>query len=97
MSATQDKLVRMANQIATEFENQNPENAAQATWDHLWHFWDPRMRAYIIHHLDSGGGGLSETSRKAVVLLRDGGEAPSQTPATEFAGEGGQSSASDAG
>ena len=97
MSAGQDKLVRMVNQIATEFENQDPANAAKATWDHLWHFWDPRMRGYIIHHLDGGGAGLCETGRQAIALLRDRGEAPSQTPATEFAGTGGRTSPSDAG
>lgn len=84
MSATLDKLVRMANQIAEEFDHQQGANAAQATWDHLWHFWDPRMRAQIVAHLDAGGAGLSETSRTAVALLRGGGQPASQTPATEF-------------
>ncbi|CUS44087.1 MAG: formate dehydrogenase subunit delta [Pseudomonadota bacterium] len=69
MSSTLDKLVRMVNQIATEFENQEPATAARATWDHLWHFWDPRMCAQIIGHLDAGGEGLSETSLQAIALL----------------------------
>lgn len=84
MSSTQDKLVRMANQIATEFGNQRDADPATATWDHLWHFWDPRMSAQIIAHLDQGGEGLSDTARRAVEMLRDKGEAPSQTPATDF-------------
>ena len=85
MSATIDKLVRMANQIATELENQQGANAATATWDHLWHFWDPRMCAQIVAHLDLGGEELNPIARLAVAMLRDLGSAPSQTPATDFA------------
>ena len=84
MSGTLDKLVRMANQIAEEFEHQQGANAAKATWDHLWHFWDPRMRAQIVAHLDAGGVGLRPTCREAVAHLRSGAEPPSQTRATEF-------------
>ena len=84
MSQSLDRLVYMANQIAREFENQRPHEAVDATWDHLWHFWDPRMCAHIIAHLAAGGAGLTDTARRAVELLRDTGEAPSQTPATRF-------------
>lgn len=85
MSATIDKLVRMINQIAEEFTHQQGNNAANATWDHLWHFWDPRMRDQIIAYVDGGGTGLSEVGREAVRQLRTGAEPASQTPATEFA------------
>ncbi len=54
---TLDKLIYMANQIAREFANQRPNEAVEATWDHLWHFWDPRMRAMIVAHLQAGGDG----------------------------------------
>lgn len=84
MSGTLDKLVRMANQIAEEFEHQQGANAARATWDHIWHFWDPRMREQIVAHLDAGGAGLRPSTREAVTLLRTGADAPSQTRATEF-------------
>ena len=56
---TLDKLVYMANQIAREFSSQRPREAADATWDHLWHFWDLRMRAMILAHLREGGAGAS--------------------------------------
>ncbi len=85
MSSTQDKLVRMANQIAIEFENQRDTDPATATWDHIWHFWDPRMCVQIIAHLASGGQDLNDTARRAIKMLRDKGDAPSQTPATDFA------------
>lgn len=84
MSTTIDKLVRMANQIGTELAHQQGDNAATATWDHIWHFWDPRMCAQIIAHLDQGGEGLNPIAQRAIAMLRDQGEAPSQTPATDF-------------
>jgi formate dehydrogenase subunit delta len=60
----------MANQIATFFQSQPGDVAAQQTADHLKSFWDPRMRRAILAHLDSGGAGLSPVSAKAVALLR---------------------------
>jgi formate dehydrogenase subunit delta len=85
MRTATDKLVRMANQIATEFEHQQGANAANATWDHLWHFWDPGMRAAIVQAEAAGDAGLSETAARAVRRLATGTEPTSQTRATEFA------------
>ena len=83
--STIDKLVYMANQIAREFAAQRPGEAVQATYDHLWHFWDPRMRAMILAHLDSGGAGLGEIAREAVARLRRSeGKPRPATKATEF-------------
>jgi formate dehydrogenase subunit delta len=97
MSGTLDRLIYMANQIAREFENQQPKQAAEATYDHLWHFWDPRMREMIIAHLDAGGEGLTDTSKEAVRLLATNkGEPKSVTRATQFSGRDG-SRMSDAG
>ncbi len=81
---TLDKLIYMANQIAREFTNQRPRDAIDATWDHLWHFWDPHMRTLIVAHLQAGGEGLSETARAAVAKFADAAEPESQTKATEF-------------
>jgi formate dehydrogenase subunit delta len=86
MSAgTVERMVYMANQIAREFASQRPNEAAQATYDHLWHFWDPRMRALILDHLASGGAGLSDLAREAVSKLgRSSAEPRAVTKATEF-------------
>jgi formate dehydrogenase subunit delta len=70
MSGTLDKLIRMANQIAAELENQDRAHAVHATWDHLRHFWDPRMRTQIVAHFDAGGAGLGDTARAAIEMLR---------------------------
>lgn len=68
-SMTLDKLVRMANQIATAFRSQQPGRAAEATSDHLRQFWDPRMRRMITEHLRAGGDGLNAIARAAVEQL----------------------------
>jgi formate dehydrogenase subunit delta len=96
---TLEKLVYMANQIAREFAGQRPRDAAEATWDHLWHFWDPRMRSMIVAHLAAGGEGLSDIARAAVAKLAGPAEPEPQTHATEFnhPGDGESETMSDAG
>ena len=44
---TLDRLVYMANQIAREFAG-SARATRRGDWDHLWHFWDPRMRGMIV-------------------------------------------------
>ena len=96
---TLDKLIYMANQIAREFSSQRPHEVVDATWDHLWHFWDPRMRAMIVAHLQEGGAGLSEVARAAVAKLADDAEPLPVTKATEFNApdQGASGAGSDAG
>lgn len=55
---TTEKLVRMANQIATFFMSQ-PENTRIAgVANHINKFWEPRMRRQLFEHIDQGGMGL---------------------------------------
>lgn len=63
-----EKLVRMANQIATFFKAQG-SNAPAEVADHLAKFWDPRMRKAILAHVDQGGAGLDPVARQAMELL----------------------------
>ena len=86
MSGTSvDRLVYMANQIAREFASQHPAEAVQATYDHVWHFWDPRMRGQMLDHVAGGGAGLSDIARQAFDKLQNSLGAPrSVTKATEF-------------
>ena len=67
---TPDKLVYMANQIATFFTAQG-DGAAARIADHLAKFWDPRMRQALLAHDGGGGEGLSPSARQAVALLRE--------------------------
>jgi formate dehydrogenase subunit delta len=59
----------MANQIGKFFATQGPEQAAAGTADHIKKFWDPRMRATILAHLQAGGQGLDPVARAALERL----------------------------
>jgi formate dehydrogenase subunit delta len=83
-SRTLDKLIYMANQIAREFGNQRPNDAVEATWDHLWHFWDPRMRAMILAYQQQGGDRCASLPRRRSPSLHQLETPRSQTKATEF-------------
>jgi formate dehydrogenase subunit delta len=64
-----EKLVMMANQIGTFFVSQKGDEAVHGIADHIKKFWDPRMRAAILKHLESGGEGLSPQVRLAIEQL----------------------------
>ena len=66
-----EKLVMMANQIGKFFTSQPHEDAVAAIADHLKKFWEPRMRAQILAHLDQGGAGLDPPVLKAVQSLEN--------------------------
>jgi formate dehydrogenase subunit delta len=68
-----DKLAYMANQIGTFFASQGPDQAIAGTADHIEKFWDPRMRAAILAHVEAGGQGLDPVVLKAVEQIRGGG------------------------
>lgn len=66
-----DKLVYMANQIGKFFASQGGDEAIAGTESHIRKFWDPRMRAAIIAHLDqTGGAGLAPHVREAVQRIK---------------------------
>ncbi len=65
-----DKLVHMANQIGKFFASQGADKAPAAIAEHLRKFWDPRMRAGILAHLEGGGADLDPLVRAAVERLR---------------------------
>jgi formate dehydrogenase subunit delta len=71
-----DGLVKMANQIAAFWDGEgghNSEEAAKLMATHLRRYWEPRMRAQIIDHLNSKGGeGLDDLARHGVELLAAG-------------------------
>ena len=64
-----ERLVTMANQIGGFFFHEEAGKAVERTADHLRKYWDPRMRAAIVAHLQAGGEGLEATARSAVTLL----------------------------
>ena len=48
MSSTIDTLRRMACDIARNLESMGHDEAVLATADHIYQFWDPRMKAMIF-------------------------------------------------
>jgi len=67
-----NRLVTMANQIGWFFAPQRQDEPAAAIATHIRKFWDPRMRAAIIAHLEHGGAGLDAPVRDAVRRLKEG-------------------------
>lgn len=70
-TASPDKLIYMANQIGRFFASQGEEVAVTGIAEHIAKFWDPRMRAGIFAHLESGAGGLDPLVAAALTRLRD--------------------------
>ncbi len=68
-AAPDDKLVRMANQIAQFFKSQPHDEAVAGIVDHLRSFWTPKMRRQIADHAAAGGAGLDPLTREAVERL----------------------------
>lgn len=66
-----DRIDRMANQIARFFASRPEAEAVAGTEDHIVKFWDPRMRATLLRHLEAGGGELTPIARMAAERLRD--------------------------
>lgn len=63
-----EKLVMMANQIAANLAREN--DPAGATAEHIRLFWDPRMKAMIASH---GETGLSPVAIEALARLNPAG------------------------
>ena len=67
-----NKLVLMANQIGKFYVPQKQVEPVGAIATHIRKFWDPRMRAAIIAHVEDGGAGLDAPVREAVQRLKQG-------------------------
>jgi formate dehydrogenase subunit delta len=65
-----DKIVRMANQIATFFLSQPEDIRAEGVATHINKFWEPRMRRHLFEHLDGGGEGFLPLVIQASTLIR---------------------------
>jgi NADH-dependant formate dehydrogenase delta subunit FdsD. len=67
---TLEKLIRMANQIATFFESQTEATRAEGVALHINKFWEPRMRRQLFEHIDQGGEGLKPLVIEASRLIK---------------------------
>ncbi|MDP2699962.1 formate dehydrogenase subunit delta [Thalassospira sp.] len=65
-----EKLVYMANQIATFFKSQPGDGAIDGVAQHISDFWEPRMRAQLFDLIAQGRGGFDPMVIKAAPLIR---------------------------
>jgi formate dehydrogenase subunit delta len=67
---TTEKLVRMANQIATFFLSQPEAVRLEGVANHINKFWEPRMRRELFEHIDKGGEGLLPLVMEASKVIK---------------------------
>ena len=77
---TGEKLVYMANQIASFFKAMPHDEAVAGVAKHINDFWDPRMRRQFLEIVEAGGPGLSPLVLDAVSKIRK--PAPVEKPAS---------------
>lgn len=68
--STKQKLVYMANQIATFFESKPHDEGVAGIAEHINKFWDPRMRRQFFEMLDAGGAGMKPTVIEAGAKIK---------------------------
>jgi formate dehydrogenase subunit delta len=81
MSSTIETLRRMAGDIARNFASMGHDKAVLATADHIYQFWDPRMKAMIFADDPEN---LIPIAREAIAHLAEKGHPGSQTRATKW-------------
>lgn len=67
---TAEKLVRMANQIASFFASQPEATRVDGVATHINKFWEPRMRRQLFEIVDAGGAGLDPLVLDAAKLIK---------------------------
>lgn len=71
---TKDKIVRMANQIATFFQSKPHDLGVAGVAEHINKFWDPLMRKYFFEMIDAGREGFLPLVLEASKTVRRPGE-----------------------
>ncbi|MGB3146216.1 MAG: formate dehydrogenase subunit delta [Paracoccaceae bacterium] len=65
-----EKMIRMANQIATFFESKPRAEGVEGCAAHISDFWEPRMRKQLFDHIAAGGAGLNALVLEAAPKIR---------------------------
>jgi formate dehydrogenase subunit delta len=66
-----EKMIMMANQIATFFKTQPRTDAPAKIADHINDFWEPRMRTQLIQYATgAGGAGLDPNVVDAIAMVK---------------------------
>ena len=66
-----DKLIYMANQIATFFTSQPEAERVTRVTAHIKDFWEPRMRKQLFEIVDTGRPGIDPLVLAATAKLRE--------------------------
>ena len=69
MNAAVPPQVRLANEIAVQFQHQPADEAATAIANHIRMFWDPRMRADLLTRAQTDPDDLNPLVLAAIKLL----------------------------
>jgi formate dehydrogenase subunit delta len=69
---TTEKLIRMANQIASFFRPYPEDQAVKGIHDHLTAFWTPGMRAELMADIGQGDDRLDPLVTKALLQFQKG-------------------------
>lgn len=65
-----EKMVMMANQIATFFKTQPGDGQASSVAAHINDFWEPRMRTQLLAYAEAGGDRLDPLVMQAMAEIR---------------------------
>ena len=74
---TDERLIYMANQIASFFETLPPHEAAGGVANHINSFWEPRMRRRFFELVESGNMALKPLVTEALPQINRPQNAPS--------------------
>jgi formate dehydrogenase subunit delta len=66
---SEDKLTKMANQIATFFRSQPGADQAERVAGHLKDFWGPEMRDALKRHANEDDRDLDDLVKRALPLI----------------------------
>jgi formate dehydrogenase subunit delta len=66
-----NKLIRMANQIADNFDYGDRDKAVAGVLDHLMRFWTADMKRQVIELKRTGAVGLNEIAAESVDALAE--------------------------
>jgi formate dehydrogenase subunit delta len=75
---SREKLVYMANQIATFFESKPHDEGVKGIADHINAFWEPRMRRQFFQLFDAGAVGMKPILIEATGRIRRPADAETQ-------------------
>lgn len=65
-----DKMIYMANQIATFFDSKPHAEGVKGVSDHINAFWEPRMRRQLFVLLDGGTSGFKSLLLEAAPAIK---------------------------